>query len=320
MLKRSLFMIAALLMICAVAVSAAGQEEAEYPDSAIDFLIPFGAGGSADVMGRTLANEAEKHMGAAFVPVNQVGGSGAVMYQNLINSAADGYTVGWNSTSILTTTAFGNVPFEYDAFEHIARIGYTSMPIAVRADSPYDSLDDLVEHAKDNPGIRIGNASTGSGTHLVPVALAAAAGVEFNHVPLGADRRIASLLGGEVDAVCVPLPEIAPHVQSGDAKLLGFPTLVRDEQFTDVPTFQEAGYDVVIELFRGISVPKGTQEDRIAKLVDAFENAAYSDEFLGTAASFGFVVDFMGAEEFADYLADQNEVIVRSMELGGLID
>ncbi len=320
MFKRMLILAIALMMVFTLSISAQGGSEKVYPDSSIDFLIPFGAGGSADVMGRILATEAGKALGANFVPVNQAGGGGAVMYQYLVNGKNDGYTVGWNSTSILTVTAIGNVPFGYDAMDNICRIGYTSMPIAVRSNAPYNTLEEFVAFAKANPGIKIGNAGTGSGTHLTAVAFDVEAGLKATHIPLGADRRMASLLGKEVDAVCIPLPEISSHVKSGDVKILGFPTLVRDEQFPDVPTFQELGYDIVIELFRGISLPKGTPADRVAKLVKAFETAANSAEFKKAADTFGFVVDFMGAEEFSDYLADQNEVIVRSMKLGGLLD
>jgi tripartite-type tricarboxylate transporter receptor subunit TctC len=320
MLKKTLFLLTALLLVVTVTVSAEGQKEEVYPDKSIDFLIPFGAGGSADVLGRSFANEVEKVLDAQLVPVNQVGGGGAVMYQNLVNSKADGYTIGWSSTSVLTVTAIGNVPFGYDAMDTIARVGYTAMPIAVRADAPYDTLAEFVEYAQAHPGIKIGNAGTGSGTHLVAVAFDVEAELNANHIPLGADRRIASLLGGEVDAICVPLPEIAPHALSGDARILALPTLERDNQFPDVPTMQEEGYDVVIELFRSLSVPKGTPQDRVDMLLDAFETATYSEGFKDTSEKFGFVLDFMAGDELKEYLAAQNEVIVNSMKQGGLVD
>lgn len=323
MLKKTLFVLMILLMAGSTLLVAEGQKEAAeaYPTTNAQFLIPFGAGGSADVLGRTLADAAEEYFGQPIVAVNKTGAGGGVMYQALKNSKADGYTIGWNSTSVLTVTNIGNVPFGYDAFEHVCRVGYTSMPIAVRSDAPYQTVQEVVDFIKKNPGqMKIGNAGTGSGTHLTAVAFAAAADLDVTHVPLGADRRMPSLLGGEVSAICVPLPEVAPHVQSGDVKILAFPTMKRDEAYPDVPTMQEAGYDVVIELFRGISVPEGTPADRVAVLEEAFKKAAESEKFNDAAKKFGFTVDYMGADEFETYLAQQNELIARSMKLGGLVE
>ena len=308
-------------------VFAEGQQEgsaggdADYPTKSVQFLIPFGAGGSCDVLGRALIDGAEDSFGKPFVPVNKTGAGGGVMYQTLRNSKSDGYTVGWNSTSVLTSTNIGNVPFPYDELGYVCRIGYTSMPIAVRADAEYDTIEEFLDYAKSNPGqIKLGNAGTGSTTHIAAVVFAAETGIEVTHVPLGADRRMPAMLGGEVDAACVPLPEVAPHVASGDVKILVFPTLKRNENYPDVPTLTEVGYDVVIELFRGISVPKETPEARIQKLEEVFEKAAQTERFKDAAEKYGFKIDFMPSDEFNEYLAKQNDIIAQGMKLGGLID
>ena len=130
-----------LILRVSFAVFREGQAEESYPAKHIDFLIPFGAGGG-------------------------------IIYTALKNSKADGYTVGWNSTSILTTTNIGNVPFSYEAFEYVCRVGFTSMPIAVLADAPWKTFEEFINYAKQNPGkIKIGNAGTGSATHLTAVII-----------------------------------------------------------------------------------------------------------------------------------------------------
>ena len=320
----SLFLVVAMLCALSVtAVFAEGQQEKElaYPTKPVDFLIPFGAGGSCDVLGRTLIDQTKDVFEKSFVPINKTGGGGSVMYQTLYNSKPDGYTVGWSSTSVLTTTNIGNVPFAYDVFAHVCRIGYTSMPLAIRTDSPYGNLEEFIQYAKDNPGkIKIANAGTGSGTHLTAVVFAEEVGIDVSHVPIGADRRMSSLLGGEGQAICVPLDEVAPHVKSGDAKILAFPTEKRNDEYPDVPTLQESGYDVVIELFRSISVPKDTPQAIIEKLEATFEHAAGTDAFMNHAEKFGFQVDFMGHEDFEEYLAKQDKLIAKGMKLGGLVD
>ena len=298
-----------------------GQQEEAFPSKPVTLLIPFGAGGSADLMGRALADAGTEYLGQPIVPVNKPGAGGGVMYQELINTPPDGYNVGWNSTSIVTVTNIGNVPFKYDAFDYVCRIGYTAMPLAARKGAPFKTLDEMVTYAKNNPGaVKIGNAGTGSATHLVAVAFAVKAGIDVVHVPLGAERRLPSLLGGEVDVICVPLPEIAPHVESGDAVLLGFPTEKRDETYSDVPTFREEGYDVVIELFRGISVAKGTPKNVIKKLSDVFEEASKDPKFIDLADKNGFIIDFMGQAEFEKYLAVQDALVAEAMKAGGLVE
>ncbi len=278
-----------LILRVSFAVFGEGQAEESYPAKHIDFLIPFGAGGG-------------------------------IIYTALKNSKADGYTVGWNSTSILTTTNIGNVPFSYEAFEYVCRVGFTSMPIAVLADAPWKTFEEFINYAKQNPGkIKIGNAGTGSATHLTAVIIEKKTGVEVVHVPLGAKRRIPSLLGGEVDMICVPLPEVAPQVQAGKARLLAMPTESRDPSFSDVPTLTELGYPIVVELFRGISVPEGTPAGIIKKLEEVFEKASKDPKFVDIAQKNGFNIDFKGRSAFEGYLKEQNQLIADGMKLGGLV-
>ncbi len=311
--------IAALVMVLSISFLY-GESRAEYPDKAIRFLIPFGVGGGADTIGRALAKSAEPSLGQPVACINRPGASGGIMYSALKASPADGYTVGWNSLSVLTTTNIGNVPFPYDAFEHVCRIGYTGMPIAVLVDSPWKTIGELVEYAKKNPGkLKIGNAGTGSGTHLISVLLEIEAGLNVVHVPLGAKRRVPGLLGREVEAICVPAPEAAGQVAAGKIRLLAMSTAQRDPNFPDIPTFTESGYPIVMDLFRGISVPKGTPADVVQKLESDFKKASESGLFRDVATKKGFTIGFQGAEEFGKYLEKQNGNIAKAMKISGLV-
>jgi tripartite-type tricarboxylate transporter receptor subunit TctC len=309
-----------LICVLILGLSAAAFAGGKYPSKPVQFLIPFGAGGSADVMGRALAKATEKYFGQPFVPINRPGAGGGIMYTALKNSKPDGYTVGWNSTSILTSTNIGNVPFKYDAFEHVCRIGFTAMPIAVRSDSPWKTFQEFVNSVKKGPGkLKIGNAGTGSATHLTAVLMEQELGMKVIHVPLGAKRRIPSLLGSEMDAICVPLPEAAPHVAGGKARLLVMPTEKRDPGFPDIPTLKELGHPMVMELFRGLSVPKGTTGSVVKKLADAFKKGSQEPSFSNIAKKKGFNVSYMGRVEFEGYLKAQNELIARAYKVSGLV-
>jgi tripartite-type tricarboxylate transporter receptor subunit TctC len=276
-------------------------------------------GGSADSMGRMIAKASEKHLGENIVAVNKPGAGGAIMLNALHGAKTDGYTIGWGSTGILTATNIGNVPFKHDVFTHVARIGFSGMPIAVRADAPWNTFEEFAAYAKKNPNkIKIGNAGTGSATHLTPIFIEKELGLQFIHVPLGAKRRVPSLLGGEVEAICVPLPEVAPQVRAGKAKVLVIPSAERDPGFPDVPTMKDLGYDVVIELFRGISVPKGTPDAAIAKLEAAFKKGSQDPEFMEFAKKNSFNIAFMGQSEFDDYVVPMDSKIAKVMQETGL--
>ncbi len=221
MLKRLSWLTVAFFSVSVLAA----VQAAEYPIKPIQLIIPFKAGGSADVEGRIIAEAAERILGQPVVAVNKPGAGGGIAYTFVKNAKADGYTVAWNSTSILTSTNLGTAPFPYTALDHVARVSVQSMPIAVKAESPWKTFPEFVEYAKKNPGkVRIGTAGTGSATHIASVAVAHAVGMKFIHVPLGSGRRIPALLRGEVEAVCVPLPEAAKHVQAGTVRLLAVPS------------------------------------------------------------------------------------------------
>jgi len=310
-----------VFMMLVIVLSFSFTWAGEYPSKPITLLIPFGAGGSTDLLGRALANSTEKYLGQPIVPINKTGAAGGIMYTTLKNSEPDGYTIGWSSLSVNTCTCIGNVPFKSDAFVHVVRIGYSGMPIAVRADAPWKTVAEFAAYAKKNPGkIKIGNAGTGSGTHLTAVLAAKALGIKVVHVPLGAKRRVPSLLGGEVQAICTPLPEAAPQVKAGKARFLMITTAKRDPMFPNIPTLKEMGYDVDIELFNSISVPKRTPESVISKIEEAFTRGSEGPEFVKIANQKGFIIDVLRREAFGKYIAMQDAKIAKAMKVAGLVN
>ena len=306
----------AILFVLGLSLTASA---ADYPKEPVQLLIPFGAGGSADFLGRALANAAEKYLGQPIVPVNRPGAGGGIMYNALKNSKPNGYTLGWCSTGILTVTDIGNVPFKWDAFDYACRIGYSGLPIAVRADAPWKTFKEFVDYVKKNPGkVKIGNAGTGSATHVAAIVIEKDLGLQMIHVPLGAERRIPSLLGGEMDAICVPLPEIAAQVQAGKARLLVIPSENRDPDYPNVPTCKELGYNIVIDLWRGISTPKGTPDNVLKKIEEAFKKGTEDPKFREISKKNSFIISFMDRPQFEKYVKEQDVIMAKVMEEAGL--
>ncbi len=307
-----------LLLGLALALPAPAWAQA-YPSKPVELIIPFGAGGSADIEGRIIAKAAEKLLGVPVVPVNKPGAGGALAYTHVKTAPPDGYTVAWNSTSLLTAANLGTIDFPWDAMDHVARVSVQAMPMAVRADAPWKTFADFLTYAKANPGkVRIGNAGHGSGTHVAALAMTEAAGIKAIHAPLGSGKRVASLLRGEVEMISVPTPEVAAQAKAGEIRVLAVPSVAPDPSFPGAPTLKQAGVPVAMELFRGFSVPRGTPAAVVERLADVFQKAAQDDAFKTAGDRGGFLVAVQGPAEFRTYLAEQNAFIADLVRKGSL--
>ena len=318
-MKQKLFSTIGALVIGAASALTGVAVANDYPSGPIEFVIPFGAGGGADLEGRLLAKEMEKHLGVKLIPVNKTGGGGAVTYTYIKNSTPDGMRIGWNSSSVLTTTNLGNTDFGYDAMDHIGMVEYQPQPFVVRADSEWQSLDDFAKACKASPGtLKIANSGTGSSTHAAAIALMNAIGCEVIHLPKGIKGRNKSVLNGEADAMVAPLTGAIKLSKAGKLRILASLSADRNPVIPDVPTARELGYDVVVDLFRGLSVAKDTPQAIKDKLAEAMTMAAKSDAFMDLAAKSGFTVAPMGHAEFSAFLADEDVKIKGIFKQAGL--
>jgi len=302
MLSRSL---AFLYLVFFAATASAG-----FPDRPIEFIIPFGAGGGADIEGRLLAKEMSNILGVPLTPINKPGAGGAITYTYIVNSKPDGYTIGWNSTSVLTTTNLGNTDFDYDAMDHIGRVEYQPQPFVVKADSNWKSFQDFVNDCRSNPNTyKIANSGTGSATHTAAIAIMNAINCKVIHLPKGIKGRNASVLSGEADAMVAPLTGAIRLSKAGKLRILAVPTSKRNMVIPDVPTMGELGYDAELDLFRGLSVAPGTPQSIKDKLFDAMSKAAKSKAFMGLAKKKGFTVDPMGPKAFTALLSNEDNKV-----------
>ncbi|MGI9569918.1 MAG: Bug family tripartite tricarboxylate transporter substrate binding protein, partial [Desulfobulbia bacterium] len=250
--------------------TANSMAQADYPEKSIEFVIPFGAGGGADIEGRLLAKEMSKILGKPVVPVNKPGGGGAITYTYLTNAKPDGYTVAWNSTSVLTTTNIGNTKFDYNAMDHVGQVEYQPMPFVVKAGSKWKNFKDFAADCKANPNkYKIAFAGVGSATHLAAIALTQAADCKAIMLPVKAPQRNAKVLSGEADGAMHIFTNPLKLVRAGKMKFLVLTSSKRNPAVPDVPTAKELGYNLELDLFRGLSVPKGTPDAVKAKLADA---------------------------------------------------
>ena len=299
--------------------AAGGVQAQDFPGGRpVEMTVMFGAGSAADVTARYLAEGMAKSLGVPVPVVNRTGGGGAIGYSHVQQQKPDGHSIIWNSNSISTNYHSGILSFDYKAFDAVARVSVETPVIAVRADSPWKSLQEFIDYAKANPGkLRIGNSGTGSHTHFAASALFLTGGAKVINVPFGEGQAIVNLLGSRIEGV-VQLPAaLVAHVKSGDVRVLAVLGSEHDPVFPDVPTAKELGFPVALDMWRGIAVPEGTPKPVIAKLQQAIEDSVQSPAFADAGKTIGFTPAYLPAEDFDALIASDDAKLAQVMaELG----
>ncbi|MDX3905272.1 MAG: tripartite tricarboxylate transporter substrate binding protein [Pigmentiphaga sp.] len=246
---------------------------AEWPMRALHFITTSAAGSPLDSMMRALGKELGEILGQTVVVENRPGGTGAVGMNMALNAPADGYTVvsATGSTSFLM--AEKDSRFQPSDFVFLRALQTEPSSVAVRKDSPYRTLKDLVEALKANPQkVNIGGFATAGFHQYVLYRLEQKAGFKATWVPYqGGNQALLALMGGHLDAAVITPSTAMAQIRSGDVRLLGISSEKRSAFFPEVPTFREQGYDVVETLWRGVMVVKGTPPEATRRLVQALE-------------------------------------------------
>jgi tripartite-type tricarboxylate transporter receptor subunit TctC len=260
-----------------------------------------------------------KQLGQPVVVVNKPGGGGAVGYKYMQLQKADGYALVMNSNSISTVHHSGLTPFDYRAFDAVARVTVEFPVIAVKADSPWKDLKSMLADVRKRSGtVTVGNSGVGSHTHISSVAFFNEQKAAVLHVPYASAQTVTSLLGGHVDAL-VQLPgALTPQVRAGSVRILGALSTTREPAYPNVPTATEQGMPFSADMWRGIAAPKGTPAEVIQRLEQALQKAVTSPEFRAQGEKLGFQPSFLPARDFAPLIARDDLVIERLMAKVGL--
>ena len=307
-------------LVLAILASTVHAQEAAFPQRGpLEITVLFPAGSSADVTARMLAGGMEKHLNQRVLVVNRPGAGGAIGYKHVASQKPDGYALVWNSNSISTSFHSGQLGFDYQAFDAVARVLSESVVVAVRSDAPWRTLSDMVATAKARPKeISVGHSGVGSHTHISLAALFRAAGAEVNEVPFAAAQVVPSVLGGHVNSVVQFPAALAAPMKQGQLRLLVALTQNRDPAWPDVPTARELGFDVALDAWRGIAVPRGTPPSVIGALESAIRRTAESAEFMSAAQNVGVRPAFLPADVFSSLIAREDAELSRLMQTIGL--
>jgi tripartite-type tricarboxylate transporter receptor subunit TctC len=305
MMKR---MLCVLVVLVAVIVSAPAQA-ANFPEKEIQIIIPWAPGGATDLVFRALAASTTKYLGQAVVIVNKAGGGGAAGYTEAMKAAPDGYTLATAATPLTILPHQTRTAFTYLNFDPVINTVSDPSMFLVRAEAPWKSLKEFIDQAKKNPGmISVGNSGAGGGVHLVALAFAKAAGVQFNHIPFsGGGPSVIALLGGHINAVSVSPPEGVSQIQAGKLRIIALFADSRLELFPGVSTVKEQGVNFTMGMWRGLVAPKGTPPDVIQKLHDAFKKGMDDPVFKKNAKDMSVNLEYLGPKEFGKLMAEDHE-------------
>lgn len=252
------------LLLAALACAAALPAHAnDYPHHAIELIVPYNAGGGTDALARAFADAARKHLPQPIVVNNKPGASGVIGWTDVLNSKPDGYKLALMTVELTMLPHLGLQKFSHEEFVPIARMNADPAAITVRAESPWNTIEEFIAAAKKANGeTKMGNAGNGSIWHLAAASLEEKTGIKLSHIPYpGANPAVLSLLGGHIDAVAVSPAEVAPHVASGKLRMLAVMADQRQKGFDKVPTFKERGIDLQVGTWRGLGAPKNTPKD-----------------------------------------------------------
>ncbi|TCT04788.1 tripartite tricarboxylate transporter substrate binding protein [Paralcaligenes ureilyticus] len=265
--------IARLLLVGVSLLLWSSPSLASYPDKPIHFICTSAAGSSLDLMMRTLAKFLGGELKQTVIVENRPGGTGAVGMGVATNAPADGYTVVSATGSTSFFMAEGKSSYTTNDFIFLRGLQAEPSAIAVRKDSKFHTLPQLVEALRKDPDkINIGGYAAAGFHQFVYYRLQQAARFEGVWVPFqGGNQAVMALMGGFLDAAVITPSSALPQLRHGDLRLLAISTPERDHYFPDVPTFKEQGYDVVEALWRGVMVKTGTPPDVIAVLSSAMD-------------------------------------------------
>lgn len=288
------FVIARVIAFAAAASMAANAALAAYPDKPIRLVVPFAPGGGTDLIARTLGAGMAKELGQTVIIDNRPGAGTIIGTDAVAKSAPDGYTlVIATFAHALNPSLQPKLPFDTEkAFAPVVLVGRGPNVLVVRADSPYKTVNDVIEAARAKSGT-LTYASQGNGTsaHLAGEMFTNLAKVQMTHVPYrGAGPAITDLLGGQVDMIFGTAAAVSTFIDSGKLRALGVTTPQRSPALKDVPAIAETVPGYVVESWYGLYAPAGTPPDVIAKLNAAAKKAAQTDDFRKKVESEGLVI------------------------------
>ncbi|CUJ17811.1 Argininosuccinate lyase [Achromobacter xylosoxidans] len=279
-----------------------------WPQRPIRLLVPYGPGGSSDVVARAVAVEMSRDLGQQVIVENKGGGQGSIATVEAARARPDGYTLilGHVGTLAVNPTMMPNLSYDPRRdFAPIILLARLPMVFAVGAKVPAATLPEFVALARAKPGVlNYGSAGNGSAGHLAFEMLKTAAAIDVVHVPYkGTGAQVTDLLAGNIDAAAAGIPGLLPHAQAGKIKIVAVGSAQRLPILPDVPTVAEQGYPgFESSQWFGLLAPAGTPQEAISRLQAAAQRALRTDAVRQRLAHDAAEPSGAGPAEFAAFI------------------
>jgi len=284
---------------------------ADYPTKPITLIIQFVPGTTTDIVLRKISDVVSKDLGQPIIPVNKPGGGGTIGVAEFARSKPDGYTIGGINMPTLTINPhMQTLPYDpLNDISHICVILPYEYGLYVRADAPWNSVEDFVDYARKNPGkATYGSPGVGNTSHLLMVQLGKHLNLDWRHVPYKGDgEMIPAIIGGHLDSGVGSPSALMPQIKGGKLKLLAVTSKNRWPYLPEVPTLLEKGYKIYQASFLSLGAPAGTPEPIRQKLEDTFrksiQDPTLKKEFQEkTYATF----EYISGHEYKKFVVEQH--------------
>lgn len=311
-LDRALAACAVVGVVLAVATAISPAWAAGFPQKGktIQMLVGYAAGGSSDAGARILASGMEKVLGTSVVVVNKPGASAQIALTALSQAKPDGYTIGnTNLIGAVVTTIdpARKAVYTRKSFEPLALHVVDPGLFAVKADSPFKTVKDVIEAARANPKkIRVCTTGIQSDEAFAILKLQKLTGVQFSmvHFSQGVASAMSAFLGGKFEVFCGNVGDLLSQFKSGDVRILGIMDDEASAFYPGVATFEQQGYKLYEASARGFSAPAGTPKEIVDILSGAIKTAVATEEHKKRMADMGLTLRYRGPADFANYWSE----------------
>lgn len=312
------------ITVAAVALGGAGLAHAAWPDKPIKIVVGFPPGQATDIIARLFAKKLSEAVNQPVVVENRAGAAGIIATEQVARAPADGYTllVGSSGTMTINPLLYSNLRYDaVDDFAPVSVISTVPLFLAVNAELPAKTPEDLVKLAKDKPGgLNYGSAGTGVTGHLTMELFKHSQGIDVLHVPYqGSPAAISDLIGNQVQMMFETSTALLPHMQSRKVVALAVASRERNAAAPDVPTMKEAGMgDFEALAWVGLSAPKGTPPEVMNRLQDVLANHwKDADDVRQQLAALGAESAAMPSEDFAKFIREETDKWRTAIDISG---
>lgn len=309
-----------LAAFAALPVAAAGQG---YPAKPVRVVIPYPAGSTPDIVGRTLSGKLQESLGQPFIVENRTGAGGNIGAEAVAKSPADGHTllIGINGPAAINKFLYKNLAYDSDRdLRPVSLLATSPQMLVVTPAVRASSFSEFVEHARANPGrLSYGSVGSGSASHLTMELLKSDARLFIVHIPYrGFPPAVTDMLAGNIDTMFAIIPAVLPQVRAGKMKALAVTGLRRSVLAPEVPCVGELGYPQLESLaWIGLLAPAGTPQDVVDKLNAEAVRSMRTSEVRESLGKQGFEVVASSADEFAGWIRTEQSKWSRVIKASG---